>query len=204
MLLIIEGYNSSYSIWSKMKKDEKEGKDDKEKKKAMTYRNTSKRILRLFNLGLLNEIKPDSYEYVPHGRKDYSISDKGMTLLTTTIMHRPEEVLKIFQHMEKFGLDKHFIREILRRRFYDVLDFWTTYSNLYIGSYAGDPRLSPSLKLEVVNLSKLKERLTNNQDTTKVTTKQQVKVERLSSTSTDKPLSPSAAIKNRSQKRVTH
>src|SRR5262245_23868097 len=131
MLLIIEGYNSSYSIWSKMKKDEG-GKS--ENKKAMTYRNTSKRIVRLFDMGLLNEIKPHSYQYVPHGRKDYSISDKGMRFLITKTMLPKEEAPKIFQHIKKFGLDEHVIGEYIVRKLQSELGFCDKYLDLVVQS----------------------------------------------------------------------
>lgn len=112
MLFVTRGYSSSYSIWSAMKKEAGENRTGK----VMTYRNTNKRVVRLSNLRLLEEIKPRVYSV--HGKKDYRLTMKGLEELIPHILTHPKGVQNVVQYMDKFGLSKYHFWDLIFRKIY--------------------------------------------------------------------------------------
>lgn len=82
-------------------------------RKVMTYRNNNKRVIKLAQLGLIEEIKPDVHTVNIHGRKDYKVTMKGMEQLIPYILTHPEVNEFIHEYMEKTGLNKQKLGQIL-------------------------------------------------------------------------------------------
>jgi hypothetical protein len=109
MLLIIQGYASSYSIWSYMKDN------PKEYPKPTAYKNINQRLLRLARIGLLEgEIKFDSPEST-HGRRDYKITMEGLKRLIPYFLTYPESFKELIEYMNKSNLDKDAFGNVLVR-----------------------------------------------------------------------------------------
>lgn len=114
ILLVMKGRRSAYSVWTTMKKESREKNLDI---KVMTYRNINKRVIKLAKLGLIEEeTKLDVHAVNIHGRKDYKITTKGLECLIPHMMAYPEDVKNIIEHMDKFGVDKKVIGDLLKDR----------------------------------------------------------------------------------------
>lgn len=114
ILLVMKGRSSAYSVWTTMKKEAREKNLDR---KVMTYRNINKRVIKLAKLGLIEEVtEPDVHAVNIHGRKDYKITVKGLECLIPHMMAYPEDVKSIIKHMDKFGVDKKVIGDLLKDR----------------------------------------------------------------------------------------
>jgi hypothetical protein len=121
ILLVIKGRGSAsaYAVWTSMKKEAREKNLDR---KVMTYRNINKRVVKLAKLGLIEEIKPDIQTINIHGRKDYRITVRGLESLIPHIMAYPKDVKTIIEHMDKFGLDKKVIGDLLSDRIHSTVE----------------------------------------------------------------------------------
>ena len=118
LLFITKGHTSSYSIWLAMKKTAAAfkgnvGAESKiESKKVMTYRNNNKRVIRLAQLGLIEEIKPSPHTVNIHGRKDYKVTQKGMEQLASYFLTHPDDVKIMDEYMGRFRLNKQAFGEM--------------------------------------------------------------------------------------------
>ena len=111
LIRITKGHSSSpYSVWVSMKKDSKTKNLDK---KVMTYKNINKRVIKLANLGVIEEIKPDAYTVNLHGRKDYKLTIKGLPYLVDHIVVFPQDLESIKEHLDKIGLDTKILAKLL-------------------------------------------------------------------------------------------
>lgn len=81
----------------------------------MTYRNNNKRVIRLAQLGLIEEIKTAPHNVVNiHGRKDYKVTRKGLKHLIPYVITHPDDDVKVVpEDMDRSGLDKQAFGEIL-------------------------------------------------------------------------------------------
>ena len=83
----------------------KAAKEQGQERKVMTYRNNNKRVIKLADLGLIKEIKPDVHNINIHGRKDYKVTTKGLKHLAYGVTH-PDDVKLVYEYMDRFGLNK--------------------------------------------------------------------------------------------------
>jgi hypothetical protein len=104
--------SSPYSVWASMKKDAKTKSLDTTKK-IMTYKNINKRVVKLANLGVIEEIKPDAYTVNLHGRKDYKLTIKGLPYLVHHVIVFPQDLESIKEHLDKIGLDRKILAKLL-------------------------------------------------------------------------------------------
>lgn len=101
----------------------KEAKEIGHGKKVMTYKNINTRVVKLFNIGLLEEVEQTGRS--PHGRIDYKVNMNGMRELISDIIAYPEEVHNIIQYMDRFGLDKKVFGRLIMERLDSLIEVVT-------------------------------------------------------------------------------
>ncbi len=87
-----------------MKKADGAKSKEGEGRKVMTYRNNNKRVIRLAELGLIDEIRSGAPNTVNlHGRKDYKVTRKGLEQLLPHVITHPDDVKGITEYNPAFG-----------------------------------------------------------------------------------------------------
>lgn len=140
MLLVIQGYTSSYALWTYVKNNKTEYV------KPVAYKNINQRFLRLAKLNFLKEVQLGKN---PHRRIDYKLTIKGLEeLIPYLIVHPEKGVQDIIQYMDKFGLDKHAFGDLLVRKTIPILSFTDQYWESGLGKkiIIKPMRLSPQQK----------------------------------------------------------
>ena len=100
---------SSYSIWSFMKVEAIRTGDTS---RFMAYKNVNQRVVKLVNYGLLSKIKTADINI--HGRKDYKLSDAGLTYLVPYFLAHPKKVKTLLRYMSEYELDIVRFGQLLR------------------------------------------------------------------------------------------
>lgn len=113
---IAMGNTSAYSVWLAMKEEV----EREEGIKMMAYKNVNKRIIKLGNLGLIEELRPDKYSL--HGRRDFRVTNEGMKQLILHILLHPNDVTKIIEYMDKYAMDKKTIANLLLRESHTIVE----------------------------------------------------------------------------------
>ena len=116
------GSASSYSIWSYLK-DEAILTGDLNK--FMAYKNVNKRIVKLLNHGLISQINTGKTNV--HGRKDYKLTDIGLTYLVPYFLTHPKDVKTLVYYMNNHKIDKNNFGRLLRKGHALAVEALTSY-----------------------------------------------------------------------------
>lgn len=116
------GSASSYSIWSYLK-DEAILTGDLNK--FMAYKNVNKRIVKLLNHGLISQINKGKTNV--HGRKDYKLTDIGLTYLVPYFLTHPKDVRILVYYMNNHKIDKNNFGRLLRKGHALAVEALTSY-----------------------------------------------------------------------------
>jgi hypothetical protein len=173
-------------------------------RKVMTYRNNNKRVIRLAQLGLIEETRSNPDAVNLHGRKDYKITMKGIEQLAPYIFTHPEDVEDISYYAQRNGLNIQKLGEIM----VDYLETSLKSTNELMESinqimhsntsdlsrYTIVARNPAQIERLFSSISELVNRLHNDQAALVIQSKQRVKLTRInpisSSKGHSKPIAP--------------
>lgn len=116
--------SSAYTIWVHMENEPGEY--------TISYKNVGKRVVKLAEHTLLEEIKLEGVENL-HGRKDYRLTTKGLKQFIPYLLEYPEKTGYVMEYIDKFRLDRNEFLDLLYFRMvatmvllsrYIKRDFW--------------------------------------------------------------------------------
>jgi hypothetical protein len=114
LFLITKGNPSPYGVWAAMNR-QMQGR-------GLAYVNIKKRIKRMEGMNILKRVEPDiDTATAVRLRKEYKLTAKGIEQMTTYILTHYEEVPRVIDYMNKFGMDKIPFGDSLMDRAYDTL-----------------------------------------------------------------------------------
>jgi hypothetical protein len=112
LFLITKGNPSPYAVWAAMNK-QTQGQ-------GLVYTNVKKRMRRLERMNILKEIEPPAAGNI-RGRIEYKLTNKGIEQMTTYILTHYEEMPRIVEYMDRFGMDKiPFVDSLMNRGHTDL------------------------------------------------------------------------------------
>lgn len=124
LIMAIRNCTSAYSTWIQLVKEIGGN--------ALSYKNVGKRIIKLWQSGMLKEVKLNVQNI--HGRKDYKLTMEGMKLIASFAITHPEEIKNILQYIDRFRLDKPLFGEYMLDKFascIEAINEYGKYANLY-------------------------------------------------------------------------
>lgn len=117
MLLVIQNYTSSYSVWSYSQHNKTNYI------KPVAYKNINQRFLRLTRLRFLEELQLDDKDKNLRHRIDHKLTLKGLEALIPYIILHPKNIQTIIEYMDKFKMDKMTFGKLLNDRVQQTLNF---------------------------------------------------------------------------------